>query len=145
MKAILMEKINYKEIFKFNFKSEKEVEYLIKNCYYAITKDVKYQDTVLFYVDEVRRVYNNVLDERNYINYICNEIRNKGIRINEDDYNVSTNELTEIADVFSKHLDLISKYVTEKQKKCSHKWIEVGHDSHHTYYECPICGKEERD
>lgn len=34
--------------------------------------------------------------------------------------------------------------IKEIQDKCSHNWMNYGHDSHHDYYICTICGKEDR-
>ena len=35
--------------------------------------------------------------------------------------------------------------IEERQNKCHHEWVEVGHDSHYTYFRCSICGKEVRE
>ena len=35
--------------------------------------------------------------------------------------------------------------IEERQNKCHHEWVEIGHDSHYTYYRCSICGKEVRE
>ena len=33
----------------------------------------------------------------------------------------------------------------EIQRKCNHKWVEDGRDSHKTYYACSICGISSSD
>ena len=35
--------------------------------------------------------------------------------------------------------------IEERQNNCHHEWIEIGHDSHYTYFRCSICGKEVRE
>lgn len=132
-----MEKKNYKEIFKFDFKTESEIETFVKNCFY---------NTIEYYISfEVKPIYNNVLKKLNHIKNLHKDFNKEGIGINEDDYNKVIDGLSEIADKFSHYLGLFNKYITEKQSNCNHKMEEQFYDSHHTYYICRICGKEERD
>ena len=35
--------------------------------------------------------------------------------------------------------------IEERQNKCHHEWVEIGHDSHYSYFRCSICGEEVRE
>jgi rubrerythrin len=45
----------------------------------------------------------------------------------------------------AERLNTIREMIRLGQKTCAHQMGYSGRDSHHDYYECKICGYEERD
>jgi len=58
-------------------------------------------------------------------------------------------KLNEKKELYNKHIKATNTAVLSEQKKCNHKYTDgsdafeyEGHDSHHDYYVCKICGHE---
>lgn len=44
----------------------------------------------------------------------------------------------------AKELELLKQTRLGLQKLCSHDWVGDGHDSHHDWQKCRICGETEK-
>ena len=105
---------------------------------------------------EIQKLY----DEYNESYKKCDNFRKKCDEIMTcievlDRYNITEDcarkELKEKYDVYYKcYIDESQKYkdiyeqIDECRKHCEHVYEYIGHDSHHDYYRCKRCGKEER-
>lgn len=126
---------------KFNFKSEDDIRKLVSyHDYYGPASE----ETVSNYLADVRKMFYLIRDDINRIKTGVNIFKDYGLTISEDSNNLIDNLRKQCSD-FSKHIDLIEKYVNRKQDNCKHEYHEDGHDSHHTYYVCNKCGHEYKE
>lgn len=54
-------------------------------------------------------------------------------------------KLNKQLDEAAKKTHSIREAIESLQRVCEHDWVDAGHDSHHYYSECSICGKRSRD
>lgn len=113
-----------------------ETDYFHSNFNHNVIKD---------YISKVNDGYNNALSERKLIDNAALDFYGYDIEIDNDKYREVMKELNEKVEIYSKHKELITKLLEEKQKQCPHdNWHYTGHDSHYDYYVCEKCGKEDR-
>lgn len=55
------------------------------------------------------------------------------------------NELSKKRDKLLKEADKLDRAIKALQDVCEHDWVDDGHDSHHNYGKCKICGRVEQD
>ena len=68
-----------------------------------------------------------------------------GYNISESDSNMMMNKADLYIKTATEYYNKLLHGIEERQNKCHHEWIEIGHDSHYSYYRCSICGKEVRE
>lgn len=125
----------------FNFKSDKDLyKFILTHNYYGSASE----NTIEGYIVNVRKIYHQICDDLNSIRYAANTLKEWNIGFNSE-YDKAITELEDQAKISREHLELINKYTQEKQEECKHVWHEDGHDSHHVYYLCNICGAEDKD
>ena len=68
-----------------------------------------------------------------------------GYNISESDSNMMMSKADLYIKTATEYYNKLLHGIEERQNKCHHEWVEVGHDSHYTYFRCSICGKEVRE
>ena len=69
--------------------------------------------------------------------------------LKEHGVNVNTRQYKAVVGKYKDDLSSLSLRIAELHRQwkdvcdnCDHEWDEVGHDSHHVFYRCRICGME---
>lgn len=68
-----------------------------------------------------------------------------GYNISESDSNMMMSKADLYIKTATEYYNKLLHGIEERQNNCHHEWIEIGHDSHYTYFRCSICGKEVRE
>ena len=68
-----------------------------------------------------------------------------GYNISESDSNMMMKKADLYIKTATEYYNKLLHGIEERQNNCHHEWIEIGHDSHYTYFRCSICGKEVRE
>ena len=68
-----------------------------------------------------------------------------GYNISETDSNMMMKKADLYIKTATEYYNKLLHGIEERQNNCHHEWIEIGHDSHYTYFRCSICGKEVRE
>lgn len=68
-----------------------------------------------------------------------------GYNISESDSNMMMKKADLYIKTATEYYNKLLHGIEERQNNCHHEWVEVGHDSHYSYFRCSICGKEVRE
>ena len=68
-----------------------------------------------------------------------------GYNISETDSNMMMKKADLYIKTATEYYNKLLHGIEERQNKCHHEWVEIGHDSHYSYFKCSICGKEVRE
>lgn len=52
--------------------------------------------------------------------------------------------LNEERDMLIERLRAVNRAIDALRYLCEHDWSDAGHDSHHSYQKCKVCGLEEK-
>lgn len=116
-------------------------KFILTHDYNSSTPD----DTIKRYRSTVWEEYQKIVNERKRVEEAAEVLKKHELRIDDwDKYKQIIEELKLEESSFTFNLNLIDKYIKEKQEVCKHKWDYTGHDSHYDFYECKLCGMTDK-
>ena len=102
-------------------------------------------DEIEDYSSNIKKELNSNYDNRNTIDNAVKTLNGFGIKCDRYSYAEIITHINEDIKPLKEHLDLIYKYLKEKQEHCTHDWVYDSHDSHYDYYKCAKCGLEDKN
>lgn len=95
-------------------------------------------------LDELCKKVDELRHAREEVRHVRDMIKFRGYYV-PNQVNDLDEELTRKIVAAEEFVYEIGGRIQEIRKNCQHNWVYVGHDSHHDFYNCTICGETLKD
>ena len=141
-----LEDFKYNETMLYYVKTNCAYDKLVMKTYDELEEFIKNESFVTLdgYRVKVESWLNEIKTDKIALESGLKVLGQFGYDISDTDSNIMMKKADSYIKTATEYYNKLRKGVEERQNNCQHELVEIGHDSHYTYYRCSICGKGER-